>query len=75
MTRGERRYKVLWADTLDEIRDLVQTHMDQGWDPQGGICVVNLWPNEPHLQFQYYQAVICTNPAITDRLTPKKETR
>jgi len=34
-------YKIIYGETLQDLTDGVQQAITQGWQPLGGICVVN----------------------------------
>jgi hypothetical protein len=45
------RYIILTAGSEKELVDKVNDHIDNGWRPQGGVSVRDIYP-------EYYQAMI-----------------
>lgn len=59
--RGERRervkYRVLEAKTPDELEELVELHLEKGWELQGGVCIMSVQNSLSSAAVFYGQAV------------------
>lgn len=55
------KYKVLFSNNLSDLIRDVNTHLEQGWEPAGGLVITHQEHAVSPLEiWRYYQAITCS---------------